>query len=656
MRAYRTMPTPKMIVALGFVAALIFACVFPGTALAQDINYKIGEKVTDNGTEKNTYIFTTDHKTTVKISATPEKEISLYCRYDSTKDQFSISSQNTLISGVFVLAKGQHRLILSTKVNGVYKEPGVPFTLCVEDVTNYVEKVADFDLSLYGGQPSKISSCNVFSFFSFEDADSLGMAGGPILRYWSENDSIISVSDGGQLDSVDKGKGTALIGLLPKKEGRTNLVFENRGGKTWKVPVAVNNPTIVAPKEITIYKGTSCVAPIATCSPEGYGDPPRYGNDKVAQKYTLLYRSSDETVLTNNGWGVRPGTATLTVTCRETNQTKRIKVTVKESPASYIWKGKSSYNVPLGNYLDLSPFVSRKSVPNGAEKRSLSCSTENTDIACASIDWPSDIGVFAKKRGSTVFIIKDSNGVAQKININVVPASYPKPKLTSKQGEAFDNRIVLDLSKAKGLGSGVFDAKKKEDYIDEVEIWRATSKSGKYKRIGSVFADKYIGFAAREFVDKKLRPNKKYWYKIRVHYDVYPEGDWNYTDWGPFSKPVSYWTAPSHKVKFLSGKRGFVRWKKVKGVKGYVVTERCTERAQRRVYLYDKRWRITSGYVTTTKKMVVRNAKWKMSAYDKKRGMKVVGVSPYVKHGKYYYAHGQKVVRSVNKYKGTTYD
>lgn len=176
--------------------------------------------------------------------------------------------------------------------------------------------------------------------------------------------------------------------------------------------------------------------------------------------------------------------------------------------------------------------------------------------------------------------------------------------------------------------------------IDKVKrtfkVYRSTKKNGKYKYIGKVSYKKTLGYL--EFVDKKVKPNTRYYYKVKVK--VHGDGDF-----GPFSKPMEYWTAPKPKVKIKSNTLSKASWKKVKGTTGYLVTEHCIQFAGYNIFGQELRDSITAA-------KLVKKTTYKKKYYDLSKGgaksKSDLSVTTYAKHGKYYYVSG----RIITKHKG----
>lgn len=181
------------------------------------------------------------------------------------------------------------------------------------------------------------------------------------------------------------------------------------------------------------------------------------------------------------------------------------------------------------------------------------------------------------------------------------------------------------------------------------ELWRSTSKNGKYKKVASATLlelreayDDYNGYGLGGQIDddtyylmdhKKVKANTKYYYKIRSRYtyaDAYSE----------FSNVKIYWTAPKTKYNISYNKSlGRYSWKKVKNVSGYVYwvdVEGSLKWNTSYTDVYHET--LEFGYRTT-------------KTYAKK-GLKVSSVSPYRKHGDYYYMDNH----ALTKYKSNLED
>lgn len=188
----------------------------------------------------------------------------------------------------------------------------------------------------------------------------------------------------------------------------------------------------------------------------------------------------------------------------------------------------------------------------------------------------------------------------------------------------YSNKVEVGF---KPLGS---EGREKVTY----ELWRSTQKDGTYEKVAAATvtelnqAEMYgystggtLDDGEYYLVDKKnVKANTKYYYKIRSRFT---EGD-VYVD----SPNIEiYWTAPKVKTRIgYSKSLKRYAWKKVKGVAGYVYW--VGEDGDRELI-----WNSTFSHYTYT------------GGYDgyrttktyAKKGVTVLSVSPYTKHGKYYY-------------------
>lgn len=629
---------------------LILSCIaclslFVNSAFAVDSEpeCEIGATINDDGTTK--VIYRLDIPSRMIVSIQVESNVArddIYCRYNATKHIFDLTTPIKPIAETYILEPGTHYLSFAKKVGSTSQALGEPFSFCVRDVTRYPNLLGKETITVPSGIPSQYVELNLYDYFSFDDSDECA------LSVSSEDPSIVDVETyrGSEVYKllVNKTSREAEVRLKTGKVGRTNLVFETPTGKRMKIAVSSVGPKIVT-KQAALYDGMKLKGELVEFVPSGYGD----SFVDYAAKYTYTTKSLNPLIVDDQMRALKPGAANIKVVCNETGQEFTVGLEVKKQPKSYKWVGPKEIKATVGQTIDLERYVSRIAVPNSAEKEQLSYSVDSKKMHV----YDSEIMPIAA--GKTWVQISDSNGYKDTISVITSKAKYGKLVLPSVQSVAYDNRIIINLEKVSKLSSDGYTGLDEKHAVDYVEIWRASSKKGKYKYVGLSYADSYIGFSGKEYCDKGLKSNRAYYYKIRPHYTFFPKGAWKYEDWGQFSSPVKYYTAPSHKVKFLSSKRGTVKWKKVKGVKGYVVTDAYSSRARRSVYRYDRHWKITRGYVTTVSQRFVKSPSWKMGSYERKQGSKVKCVAPCVKHGKYYYAHGQKVVKSVNRYKKVEY-
>lgn len=174
----------------------------------------------------------------------------------------------------------------------------------------------------------------------------------------------------------------------------------------------------------------------------------------------------------------------------------------------------------------------------------------------------------------------------------------------------------------------VDDSLKYKSNLLTFKIYRSNTKNGKYKLI----ATESTKMGSVSYYDKKVKANKKYYYKVAVKL----EGEKKY---GPLSKPVEYWTAPNPKVTIISSGEP-VKWKKATGATHYIVTEdwfsfNGYNIFGQKVFTSCKQDRLVNG---------TSFARREYTYYSSgNTGLSEVTVKAAAKHGKYYYASGCKV-------------
>ncbi|MBO5087795.1 MAG: hypothetical protein J6C01_03890 [Lachnospiraceae bacterium] len=228
----------------------------------------------------------------------------------------------------------------------------------------------------------------------------------------------------------------------------------------------------------------------------------------------------------------------------------------------------------------------------------------------------SSIHFVAGKTGSTTVTISDAN-YSQRLVFNVTVKDYTTTTKIEPQSDAYYNKNSVTI---EGVGADGC----------RYEIYRSTSKNGKYKKVKTT--------NSRYFNDKNVKPDKKYYYKVRIQLEKGAE-------WGAFSKPVAYWTAPKTLGKKYVEKdvdnKQTITWKKVKGADGYYIHEYWLEFrgynifGKRLYYSYDK----TLG--TKKRKYTIKHSNYYTGE---------VTVIPYAKHNGKYYVHGENLMTSLKSY------
>ena len=242
------------------------------------------------------------------------------------------------------------------------------------------------------------------------------------------------------------------------------------------------------------------------------------------------------------------------------------------------------------------------------------------------------------KHGTATITATLQNGKTSTIKINVKEMKAVAEVVDQRKFYAYHNKneVILNFTPYK-------DTYKDATYISDLDInkvkrtfkvYRSTKKSGTYKYMGSVSYKKSQGYL--EFVDKKVKANSRYYYKVQVK--VHGDGDY-----GPMSKAMEYWTAPDPKVKKKTNTLSKASWKKVKSTTGYLVTEHCIRFVGYNILGRELRDSITAAKLVTK---TTYNKKY----YDvSKKGAKSksdLSVTTYGKHGKYYYVSGKIITKN----------
>lgn len=264
---------------------------------------------------------------------------------------------------------------------------------------------------------------------------------------------------------------------------------------------------------------------------------------------------------------------------------------------------------------------------------SITYKSSNTKIATVNKNgWVTGV-----KHGTATITAALQNGKKATIKVTVKEMRAVAEVVDQRSFYAYHNKneVYLSFTPYK-------DTYKDATYISDLNIdkvkrtfkvYRSTKKNGTYKYMGSVSCKKYSGYL--EFVDKKVKANSRYYYKVQVK--IHGDGDY-----GPMSKAMEYWTAPDPKVKIKSNTLSKASWKKVKSTTGYLVTEHCIQFAGYNVFGQELRDSITSA------KLVKSTSFKKKYQYISKSGKKSksdLSVTTYGKHGKYYYVSGKLITK-----------
>ena len=263
------------------------------------------------------------------------------------------------------------------------------------------------------------------------------------------------------------------------------------------------------------------------------------------------------------------------------------------------------------------------------------CRSSNTKVATAKHDICT-IDIKAKKRGKTTVTVESKFGTTAKIKVNVigcrlkarVSQNYLGGRVSSKE-----NDLTVLIKGTRKMADGDTWGRAKW------QLYRSTSKNGKYILVGSGWEDEYLypGYEC-DAIDKNLKPNKKYWYKVRASRDG--------KNWGVMSTPKAFWTAVKNPAKVkLSGDK--ITWSKVKGAKGYAA---------------GIKWSWLRGYNIFGKPLFGHATKWKNAGKKRKISANYgrdyadwrtsFTAVAYTKHDGYYYIDGcskSKNLKSIYK-------
>lgn len=256
------------------------------------------------------------------------------------------------------------------------------------------------------------------------------------------------------------------------------------------------------------------------------------------------------------------------------------------------------------------------------------------------------------------------------VTVTVLESSWgPSPLVGKSKTINISVEEGAAISEAPKMISGLFEGAPcftdsvycyftRVDGILEYEIYRATSKNGKYKKIATlsqnnmdVLTGKYLlpgGVLYDEKTNRytysayKCSPNKQYFFKVRVRYiDGYSN-----ESWGEFSNTMGYWTAAKPvKASYRKGSRK-ASWKKVSNAKYYIYTASGSKFlgynifGQKVISWGSKQYRTTKTKVTLPKKIMGRPT----------NGVNDT-VIPITKHGKYYFYAGKNIHSNIKKFK-----
>ena len=286
-------------------------------------------------------------------------------------------------------------------------------------------------------------------------------------------------------------------------------------------------------------------------------------------------------------------------------------VTVKVKEASVPVTGIQCSHKALSLQKGQTQQLTASVIPSNADNNKIVWSSSNSSVASVN----SNGIVTAHEKGTAVItaMTEDGNFTAN-CTVTVLeeePAAEPEtPILQTPQAPG---RVKASSAGYKSVRISWNRVSKADGY----QIYRASSKTGSYKRIKNT--------TTASFKNTGLTTGQKYYYKVRAY-----TKSGNNTLYSGFSNTASAKPALAapQRVKAKAGKkRAAIRWKKVSGASGYKVYRSAKKNGKYKAVKTIKKQRT----VTFTNKKLKKGKTWyyKVRAYRTVKGKKVY--SPYSK-------------------------
>lgn len=420
--------------------------------------------------------------------------------------------------------------------------------------------------------------------------------------------------------------------IYARRPGSTVITFANKASS-----VSIN-VTVVAGNDWSLKcKNDIYDAPIETGSSlylklfrSGYVDVSDY-------RRILSWSSSDESIVTidhsdycnrcSAGFGpfpycgsvhvrgMNPGKAIVTATDENGNsRSVEVKVDWNEEEAAADWSlNPDSMSVQIEDYFIISWEGYAVGDLKPSDSRHIkSCVSSDESVVklrnyASNAVWADAVGV-----GTSTITATDTYGMSRSCVVTVKQHSAVMKPVIKKQECAYSTKNEIECKSAHYNGTLY------------CEFWRATG-NGEF-RLAKAYNEEY---GIPDWVDKGRKPNTKYRYKVRYSVD-------GGKSFGPFSEAVTFWTAPKRNATGVKKNGSAVSWSKVSGATGY-----CAFMESDRFLGYNifggKVYQNTVRGVFTTSRSATR--KW-VDGYER-----VTRVATYAKHGGYYYADGEDVVK-----------
>lgn len=205
------------------------------------------------------------------------------------------------------------------------------------------------------------------------------------------------------------------------------------------------------------------------------------------------------------------------------------------------------------------------------------------------------------------------------------------PQLSKELVEADDKVTIYDLAAPSGVkaaSASVSSLKlswKKTSGASGYEIYRATAKTGTYKKVKRI-----AGASTVTYTNSSLATGKTYYYRIRAYHTV--NGSSNYSPYSSIvsAKPVP--GKPSLTVKKAASRKIRLSWKRVAGASGYVIQRASSKTGKYKTIKTIKKG--TTRSYTNTKLKKGKKYYYRIRAYKTVNKTRVYGAYSTVKYAK----------------------
>ncbi len=419
---------------------------------------KISATSKEDPTLKKVCVVTVEHKdevTKVRLSRNSKEIVrgnsytltySLQPSYASIQDVVWSSTDPSVATvdqnGKVTALKAGKTIIRCTSADNLYARDDCVVTVTVK-ATGL--RISDEEISLYATS-SKTLKTKVYPTDATDKS----------LLWKSSNKSVVTVDQNGKITAVNPGKATVAC-------------YTNDGGfraacKVTVTPQIKTTSVKLNKTKLTIENEHSYLL-VADISPSD------------ASSKEVVWKSSDSDVVKVSGTGlvtgIKPGTATITCTTKDSGKKATCKVTVKPVTPESVYFSKGTVSVVLGKKTQLNAII----LPTNATNKNLKW--KSSDPSVVSVSPEGVVKGLKVNKSATITVTTESGNKTAKIKVKVLPVSVT--------GVSIASSVTLSKGYTKTLTATVTPS----NATNKAVTWKSTNtkvatvdKNGKVTAVG----------------------------------------------------------------------------------------------------------------------------------------------------------------------------